>query len=132
MDKSEPSATAATAPGLRLLGGTCPRCGKGDLFTGALTLRLRKSCDRCGLDYNFADSGDGPAVFAIFILGFLVLGGALIAEFKFGAPVWAHVLLWGVLTPLIAFLLLRILKSRLISQQYRHKAGEARSDQFEP
>ena len=45
-------------------------------------LVLRETCDRCGLDYAFADSGDGPAVFAIFILGFLVLGGALLAEFK--------------------------------------------------
>ena len=51
-------------------------------------MSLRSACDRCGLDYKFADAGDGPAIFAIFILGFLVLGGAMIAEFKFGAPVW--------------------------------------------
>ena len=38
---------------------------------------LRDKCERCGLDYRFIDTGDGPAVFAIFILGFLVLGGAL-------------------------------------------------------
>ena len=39
----------------------CPRCGKGKLFAGFLTLRPR--CEVCGLDYGFADSGDGPAVF---------------------------------------------------------------------
>ena len=46
----------------------CPRCGQGALFGAGLV--LRENCDRCGLSYAFADSGDGPAVFAIFILGF--------------------------------------------------------------
>ena len=52
---------------------------------------MRETCSNCGLDYKFVDTGDGPAVFAIFILGFLIVGGALIAEFKFGIPFWAHV-----------------------------------------
>src|SRR5438445_11331723 len=77
----------------------CPRCGGGALFTRGLA--LREKCSRCGLSYTFADSGDGPAVFAIFILGFLILGGALLLEFKVGPPVWVHVLLWGVATPLL-------------------------------
>ena len=61
------------AAGIR---GRCPRCGKGALFHTGLV--PKPSCDNCGLDYSFADSGDGPAIFAIFILGFGVLGGALI------------------------------------------------------
>ena len=36
----------------------CPRCGEGRLFRGFLTLQSR--CEVCGLDYRFADSGDGP------------------------------------------------------------------------
>ena len=36
----------------------CPRCGQGRLFAGFLT--LAPACDRCGLDYSFVDSGDGP------------------------------------------------------------------------
>ena len=102
----------------------CPRCGKGALFIGFLT--LRPACDSCGLDYAFADSGDGPAVFAIFILGFLVLGGALWVEFTFLPPVWVHVLLWGLLTPLLALGLLRILKSTLIALQFHNKAEQGR------
>ena len=43
------------------LAGRCPRCGDGKLFSGFLTVAPR--CDVCGLDYAFADSGDGPAVF---------------------------------------------------------------------
>jgi uncharacterized protein (DUF983 family) len=79
------------------------------------------------LSYGFADAGDGPAVFAIFILGFLVLGGALLLEFKLNPPVWLHIALWGLLTPLGAFWLLRVLKATLIALQYKHAAGNGRS-----
>lgn len=104
------------------LTGRCPRCGKGSLFRSGLVLKAK--CDNCGLDYAFADSGDGPAVFAIFILGFVVLGGALIAEFKFNASFWFHVVAWGVLTPLLAVVLLRLIKSMLIVRQYQTKAEQ--------
>ena len=85
-----------------------------------------RSASSCGLSYAFADSGDGPAVFAIFILGFLILGGALLVEFKLNPPVWVHVLLWGILTPLLAFFLLRVLKATLIALQFKHKAEQGR------
>ena len=113
--------TSVVAAGL---GGRCPRCGKGALFRQGLV--LRDTCGSCGLSYAFADSGDGPAVFAIFILGFLVLGGALAVEFKLSPPVWVHVVLWGLGTPLIALGLLRFLKALIIALQYRNKAEEGR------
>jgi uncharacterized protein (DUF983 family) len=112
------------SPFLAGLLARCPRCGEGALFRSGLI--LREKCDRCGLSYAFADSGDGPAVFAIFILGFLVLAGALLVEFRLQPPVWVHVVLWGLLTPLLALGLLRLLKATLIALQYRHKAGEGR------
>lgn len=102
----------------------CPRCGEGKLFVQVLN--LRESCSSCGLNYKFIDTGDGPAVFAIFILGFLVLGAALWFEFTFNPPLWAHVALWGVVTPILALGLLRFLKATLIALQYRHKAEEGR------
>src|SRR4029079_7104897 len=98
----------------------CPRCGQGALFRSGLI--LRDKCDRCGLSYAFADSGDGPAVFAIFILGLLVLAAALLLAVRVQPPVWVHIVLWGVLTPLLAFGLLRVLKASLIALQYKHKA----------
>ena len=119
---TEPPPTASVlVAGLK---GRCPRCGQGALFRRGLV--LREKCDSCGLSYAFADSGDGPAVFAIFILGFLILGGALLVEFKLGPPVWVHILLWGILTPLLAFFLLRILKATLIALQFKHKAEQGR------
>jgi uncharacterized protein (DUF983 family) len=102
----------------------CPRCARGPLFRNVL--ELRDGCDNCGMSYRFIDTGDGPAVFAIFILGFLVLGLALYVEFTYEPPVWVHVVLWGALTPLIALVILRVLKAGLIALQYRHKAEEGR------
>lgn len=102
----------------------CPRCGRGPLFHKGLM--LRPGCGGCGLDYKFIDTGDGPAVFAILILGFVVLGAALFVEFRYEPPVWVHVVLWGLLTPLLAFVLLRFLKAILIALQWTHKAEEGR------
>ena len=102
----------------------CPRCGKGRLFKNVL--ELRDDCENCGLDYRFIDTGDGPAVFAIFILGFLVLGLALYVEFTYEPAVWVHVVLWGALTPLFAVGLLRLIKALLIALQFKHKAEEGR------
>lgn len=102
----------------------CPRCGEGRLFKNGL--ELKDHCEPCGLDFKFIDTGDGPAVFAIMILGFLVLGMALYVEFSFEPAVWVHVVLWGVVTPLLALFLLRFLKAILIVLQYVHKAEEGR------
>ena len=102
----------------------CPRCGKGPLFVHVLNMRER--CSACGLDYKFVDTGDGPQIFAIFILGFLSMGLAMIAEFKFGVPWWGHVILLALVMPLIAVLLLRFLKAILISLQFKNKAEEGR------
>lgn len=106
------------------LTGHCPRCGKGALFRQFLNMRER--CTSCGLDYKFVDTGDGPAVFAIFILGFVVLGLALYVEFTYEPPVWVHIVLWGAVTPLLALGLLRFLKAALIALQFKHQAEEGR------
>ena len=120
MDETSTHASVLAA-GLK---GRCPRCGAGALFRRGLG--LRDKCERCGLSYGFADSGDGPAVFAIFILGALILGGALVVEFRLHPPPWVHVVAWGILTPLVAFFLLRVIKATLIALQYKHKAEQGR------
>jgi len=50
------------------------------LLDGFLT--LRSSCDVCGLDFNFADASNGPAIFVIMIAGAIVVGAALVTEVK--------------------------------------------------
>jgi uncharacterized protein (DUF983 family) len=90
---------------------------------------VRDACPACGLSYAFADSGDGPAVFVIMILGALTLGGALLLEFRYEPPVWVHIVVWGVFIPVMALGLLRVLKGVLINLQYAHGAQEGRFDQ---
>ncbi|MDI7861425.1 DUF983 domain-containing protein [Rhizobiaceae bacterium n13] len=108
------------------LKGCCPRCGQSKLFDGLLKLKPR--CASCGLDYAFADAGDGPAVFVILIIGFLVVGLALWAEVNYSPPVWLHILMWGPLTVILSLVLLRGLKGVLIALQYRHSAAEGKLD----
>lgn len=120
------TSTQKASPVSAAIGGRCPRCGQGVLFRQVLNLRER--CAACGLDYKFIDTGDGPAVFVIFILGFLMMGAALFVEFRYAPPVWVHIAAWGLLTPLVAIGLLRLIKGWLIGQQFKHKAEEARLD----
>ncbi len=101
----------------------CPRCGRGPLYSGFLTVAER--CPVCGLDLQKADSGDGPAVFIIFILGFLVIPLALIFEAKVGPPMWLHVAIWPALILGTALGLLRPVKGVLIALQYRYKASDS-------
>jgi uncharacterized protein (DUF983 family) len=120
-----------TSPGplpiTRGLRGRCPRCGEGRLFQGFLTLRPR--CERCGLDYSFADAGDGPAVFVILFGGFVVVFAALIVEIMYQPPYWVHAALWLPLILLLTLGPLRPIKGLLIALQYHHKAAEGRLEQ---
>jgi uncharacterized protein (DUF983 family) len=102
----------------------CPRCGRGKLFQGFLELRPR--CEVCGLDYDFADSGDGPAVFIILFAGFIVVGSALVTEALYRPPYWVHAALWVPLTLLLTLGPLRPMKGLMIALQYYHKAAEGR------
>jgi uncharacterized protein (DUF983 family) len=108
----------------RGLGCKCPRCGKGKLFAGFLALRPR--CEACGLDYNFIDTGDGPAVFIIMLAGAIVVTCALIVEVKYQPPFWLHAVLWLPLILATTLLPLRAMKSLLIALQFHHKAAPGR------
>ncbi|MBV2142570.1 DUF983 domain-containing protein [Falsochrobactrum sp. TDYN1] len=107
--------------------GHCPHCGEGHLFNGFLTVAPR--CNVCGLDYGFADSGDGPAAFVILIIGFIVVGSALWMEVNFGPPLWVHFILWVPLAIILSLIAMRCIKGVLINMQYRHKAAQGRLDQ---
>lgn len=104
--------------------GHCPRCGEGRLFTGFL--KLRSSCDACGLSYDFADPADGPAVFVIAFGCLPSVFLALWIEVAFAAPYWVH------LVTSLPFLLLtcvpplRPVKGWLIATQYFYKAEEGK------
>lgn len=99
----------------------CPRCGEGRLYKGMLAVADR--CEVCGFDLSAHDSGDGPAVFVILFLGAIVVALALLTESIFSPPLWLHAVLWPPVIVAFALVMLRILKSLLISLQYHHKAA---------
>jgi uncharacterized protein (DUF983 family) len=102
------------------LRGRCPACGEGRLIHGFLAVTER--CPVCGLGFAGHDAGDGPAVFAIFILGFGIAGLAGIVEYLFSPPLWLHAVLWLPLTVIGTVALLRPLKGLTVALQYRYRA----------
>jgi len=80
----------------------------------------------CGLDNAKEDSGDGPAVFVIFIVGFLAVVLAIVARYIWFAPIWLAFLISSLGAVAMIFGLLQPLKGVMIALQYRHKAEEGR------
>lgn len=111
------------------IAGVCPRCAQGPLFSGYLDVVDR--CAACGLDLTQHNSGDGPAVFIVFILGAVIVGLALVVEMLFAPPVWLHLALWLPLSLAGSLALLRPFKGVLIALQYRHRV-QFESDHDEP
>jgi uncharacterized protein (DUF983 family) len=104
--------------------GRCPRCGKGALFNGFID--LKDKCSNCDLDYDFADSGDGPAVFIMLIVGFLVVGLAIYVEVNYRPDYWVHAVLWLPSILIFSAGLLRPFKGVLVCLQYSNDAREGR------
>ena len=99
----------------------CPRCGKGALFTGYLTLRTE--CPECGLSYGFADPADGPAFFVMTAVG--VVGMILLMAFDFivHPPIWVHAVVTLPILVAMCMGCLRPFKAWLVAEQYVHKAA---------
>jgi uncharacterized protein (DUF983 family) len=117
---------AGLNPFLTGLACRCPNCGEGALFDGFL--RVAHRCEACGLDLQAADSGDGPAVFIVLIVGMVVCAAALVTEVAYHPPVWLHLILWLPLTALLTGVLIRPFKGVMLAMQFHHKASEARRD----
>lgn len=109
------------------LGGKCPRCGQGALFRNFLS--LKENCEVCRLDFSKADSGDGPAVFIMFIVGFIAVAVAFVARFVWFAPILTAFFIAAFVAVGLSLALLRPLKATLIALQYRHKAEEGRLEE---
>jgi uncharacterized protein (DUF983 family) len=104
----------------------CPNCGEGPLFQGFLT--VVPQCEACGYDLAKADSGDGPAVFIILIVGFVITFGALFTEFTVHPPIWINLLIWIPAALIMSLGLLRPFKGLMLAAQFSNKAAEARHD----
>lgn len=111
--------------------GLCPRCGRGHIFKGFLTIAPR--CEVCDLDLSFADPADGPAFFVMSLVSFPLVGFAGWLEVAYSPPVWVHLVTSGPLLILGCLALLRPIKGWLVCSQYLNKAAEGRlADRDEP
>jgi uncharacterized protein (DUF983 family) len=95
----------------------CPRCKHAGILTKAV--RSVDACTHCGLDLALQDAGDGPAFFAITVVGFLVTLLATVVELRYSPAYWIHAGLWLPLIFLLSIGMLRLIKSYLIHLEYR-------------
>ena len=106
--------------------GLCPRCGAHSLFHRVAVFCA--ACDRCGLDYTSFDVGDAAAPFLIFVVGAVVVVGAIWLELTRSPPWWVHVAVWVPLTVGLTLVLLRVAKGILLALEYRNDARLGRPE----
>lgn len=103
----------------------CPVCDRGRLFAGIL--KFRDQCAVCGADFSqLEDTGDGPAVFVIFIIGIFIVPIPVLLSVLSGWPSWLSV---GLFTPIIiglSIVLLRWLRALMFTRQWKQAAREQR------
>ena len=105
----------------------CPRCGEGRLYDGYL--KVVERCESCGLALAKNDSGDGPAVFLIFILGAIATPFAFLLDSWFPQlPYWVPVLIVSVMVLGLALISLRPSKALVLALQYRHRREDYEED----
>ncbi|WP_292094951.1 DUF983 domain-containing protein [Brevundimonas sp.] len=121
MSEAEYPRLSTLSTGLRC---RCPRCGEGPLLKGYLT--IRDECPVCHLDYGFAEPADGPAFFAMSAVGLVGMIGFMIFEFSVHPPVWVHLVVTFPMLIAMCLGVLRPFKGWMVSEQYVHKAADAR------
>lgn len=102
--------------------GRCPRCGQGKLFHGYLKVADR--CTVCGLDFSGHDTGDGPVVPLMLLIGGIVVGLAMWLELSMEPPLWAHLTIWLPLVTVLTLVSLPALKGVNITLQHRYRSTE--------
>jgi uncharacterized protein (DUF983 family) len=102
----------------------CPRCGKGRLFNGFLT--LAPHCESCGLDFSFADTADGPAFFVMMTMAIPATAFGIWVEMAYEPGLWVHLLTTLPFLLLTCVPTIRVFKGMLVASQYFYKAEEGR------
>ena len=106
------------------LRGKCPRCARGRLFDGYLT--VAQKCTNCGLSYSFADAGDGATWFVMLFACVVGVGSIFGLEAAYSPPIWVHAIVGLVLIVIVPLLMLRPVKGLLLAQQWKTNAQEGK------
>ena len=102
--------------------GRCPVCGKGRLYTSYL--KIAGQCDRCGVNFKAAETGDGPVVFVLLIAGFIACTGLLVSVLAWDWPVWKLLSVWPALAVALSLVLMPMLKGVMVASQLRHRVRD--------
>jgi uncharacterized protein (DUF983 family) len=94
----------------------CPRCGIGHIFRAYL--KVRPTCDNCGLELHRQRADDAPPYFTILIVGHIIVPGMLILQEQADPPAWVQYALWLPLALLLTLVLLPRVKGALIGFQW--------------
>mgnify|MGYP003764265627 CR=1 FL=1 len=89
------------------------------MFSGYLT--VAQKCNLCGLNFEGQDSGDGPAVFVVLLVGAIIVALALWVEISYQPPYWVHGVIWAPAILAGCLGTLRPAKAILIALQFKHR-----------
>lgn len=114
MTETDPSMSTALRRGTLC---SCPHCGEGRLFRKFLKVADR--CDACGEELHHHRADDMPAYIVMSIVGHIVVGLVMWAEFTYAPPVWVHWSLWLPLTVILTLALLQPVKGFIVALQWK-------------
>ncbi|MET4732753.1 uncharacterized protein (DUF983 family) [Thalassospira sp. MBR-102] len=97
----------------------CPNCGHGLAFGGYL--KLRQECDCCAHPIGEYRCDDAPPYFTIFIVGHIVVGGALTMEQSIQPSMALQLSVWLPITVLLCLGFLPFIKGAVLGTQWAMK-----------
>ncbi|WP_298916826.1 DUF983 domain-containing protein [uncultured Algimonas sp.] len=90
-------------------------------------MKFRDRCEACGADFSrLEDTGDGPAIFVIFIVGIFIVPLPVLLSVVAGWPSWLSLGIFIPVIVVVSVLLLRWLRGAMFTQQWRRAAREQR------
>lgn len=99
--------------------GYCPDCGGGALF--GRYLKVRESCDVCGLDFSQHRADDAPSWLTMILVGHIIAPLMILSFEILTLPAWAHAVIWPVVGLTAAIVLLQRVKGGVIAFQWAHR-----------
>lgn len=94
----------------------CPSCGEQTLYRAFL--KVADACSNCGCELHHHRADDAPPYFTIFIVGHIVVPGALWLERWQHPETWVHWMIWIPMILVLIFLLLPRVKGALVGLQW--------------
>ena len=97
----------------------CPNCGHGFAFNGYLA--LRSQCEVCEHPIGEYRCDDAPPYFTIFLVGHIVVGGALTMEQSMSPSLALQLSVWLPTTVILCLAILPFIKGAILGAQWAMK-----------